>query len=272
MPELPEVETVRRGLAPYLIGQRLIGAQVREPGLRWPVPDTLHEKLAGRQVSTLDRRGKYLLLGLDQGALILHLGMSGSLRLCATDASPNKHDHVDILLGEQGVLRYRDPRRFGAILWCENPLQHPLIAPLGIEPLSGAFNGVWLYQASRGMRTPIKTWLMDAHVMVGIGNIYANEALFHAGIHPQLPAGRLGRLRADKLCEAIRTTLSRAIEAGGSTLRDFVNGHGEPGYFQQTYFVYGRAGQPCLLCGTRIQQFRLGNRSTSYCPICQKKR
>ncbi|NTV95597.1 MAG: bifunctional DNA-formamidopyrimidine glycosylase/DNA-(apurinic or apyrimidinic site) lyase [Thiobacillus sp.] len=271
MPELPEVETVRRGLAPHLVGRRLLGARVREGRLRWPVPDDLDDRVAGRRVDQLERRGKYLIVTLDRGYLILHLGMSGSLRLVTADSPVGKHDHLDFLIEGGDLLRYRDPRRFGAILWCDAPERHPLIASLGIEPLEAGFDGDWLYQASRAIRAPVKSWLMDAHVVVGIGNIYANESLFHAGIHPLLPADRLTRPRCRRLAEAIRTTLERAIAAGGSTLRDFVDGHGEPGYFQQTYYVYGRAGEPCRVCGETVRSTRLGNRTTCFCPKCQKK-
>ncbi len=271
MPELPEVETVLRGLAPFLIGQRLSGALVREPRLRWPVPDDLDALLAGRRIDRLERRGKYLIMTLDRGHLILHLGMSGSLRIVEAAAPVEKHDHLDLLLDTGARLRYRDPRRFGALLWSDDPSSHPLIAPLGIEPLAPGFDGDWLHRASRHIRAPVKSWLMDAHTIVGIGNIYANEALFHAGIHPLLPAGRLSRPRCRKLADAIRDTLNRAIEAGGSTLRDFVNGHGEPGYFQQTYYVYGRAGEPCRQCGAPIRSTRLGNRTTCFCSSCQRK-
>jgi formamidopyrimidine-DNA glycosylase len=208
---------------------------------------------------------------LDRGSLILHLGLSGSLRLLAAGAAIGKHDHLDLLIDDGHLIRYRDPRRFGAVLWAEEPAGHPLIAGLGVEPLGADFDGDWLHQASRGLRAPVKTWLMDAHVVVGIGNIYANEALFHAGIHPLLAAGRLTRPRCRRLAAAVRDTLARAIEAGGSTLRDFVNGHGEPGYFQQSYFVYGREGEPCRTCGGTIRLTRLGNRATCFCPTCQKK-
>lgn len=271
MPELPEVETVRRGLAPHLIGQRLSGANIRESRLRWPVPDDLGQRVAGRRIERLERRGKYLIMALDQGNLILHLGMSGSLRLLSTSAPPEKHDHVDLRLEDGHLLRYRDPRRFGAILWCSLPDQHPLLAQLGIEPLGDEFDGDWLYAAGRGHRTAIKSWLMDAHRIVGVGNIYANEALFHAGIHPLTEAGKLSRPRCRRLAQAVRETLQSAIAAGGSTLRDFVNGHGEPGYFQQTYYVYGRAGEPCRTCGSPIKKLRQNNRATYFCPACQKK-
>jgi len=271
MPELPEVETVRRGLAPHLIGRRLLGAEVREARLRWPVPDDLDQLVAGRRIDKLERRGKYLIATLDRGHLILHLGMSGSLRLSPVGTPILKHDHLDLILEGDQLLRYRDPRRFGAVLWSEAPERHPLIAGLGVEPLDPAFDGDWLYTASRGLRAPVKAWLMNAHILVGVGNIYANEALFHAGIHPLLPAGRLTRPRCRRLAEAIRDTLTRAIAAGGSSLRDFVDSHGEPGYFQQTYYVYGRDGQPCRSCGAAIRLTRLGNRATSFCPACQKK-
>jgi formamidopyrimidine-DNA glycosylase len=271
MPELPEVETVRRGLAPHLIGRRLLGARVRENRLRWPVPDKLDARIAGRRIEALARRGKYLIVNLDSGHLILHLGMSGSLRLTPNSTPIEKHDHLDLLLEDGQVLRYRDPRRFGAVLWSEAPEAHPLIAGLGIEPLDPAFDGDWLYAASRGVRAPVKSWLMNARIVVGIGNIYANEALFHAGIHPLLAAGRLTRPRGRRLAGAITGTHDRAHEAGGSSLRDFVNGHGEPGYFQQTYYVYGREGQTCRTCGAAIRLIRLGNRATSFCPACQKK-
>lgn len=271
MPELPEVETVRRGLAPHLCGRRLLGAVVREARLRWPVPADLGTRLAGRHIEGLARRGKYLLLTLDRGHLILHLGMSGNLRLVAAGTPAARHDHVDLPLDDGQTLRYHDPRRFGAVLWSDDPGRHPLLAGLGIEPFDDAFDGGWLHAASRGVRAPVKNWLMDAHVVVGIGNIYANEALFHAGIHPLAQAGRLTGPRCRRLAVAIRDTLARAIEAGGSTLRDFVDGHGRPGYFQQTYYVYGRAGQPCRQCGGTLRLTRLGGRATSYCPACQRR-
>lgn len=271
MPELPEVETVRRGLEPHLVGHLLLGARVREPRLRWPVPDDLNARVAGRRVERLIRRGKYLIMTLDRGHLILHLGMSGSLRLSPDSTPAGKHDHLDLIVAGGWLLRYRDPRRFGAVLWSDAPDQHPLIARLGVEPLDDAFDGDWLYAASRGTRAPVKAWLMDAHVVAGIGNIYANEALFHAGIHPLLPAGKLTRPRCRRLAGAIRDTLTRAIAAGGSSLRDFVDSHGQPGYFQQTYHVYGRAGENCRLCGHAIRSTRLGNRTTSFCPVCQKR-
>ncbi len=271
MPELPEVETVRRGLAPHLQGQRLVGARVRQPALRWPVPLDLDARVREQPILSLSRRGKYLLVQLATDWLLVHLGMSGSLRLTDPGIDPGKHDHVDLLLANGPVLRYHDPRRFGAILLTPDPDRHPLLAPLGIEPLSEAFRGEWLYQASRQRRTSIKAFLMDAHTIAGIGNIYANEALFRAGIHPSTMAGRLSRTRCERLAVQIRSTLEAAIAAGGSSLRDFVDGQGNPGYFQQSYFVYGRPGSPCRTCGHAIRIMRQGNRATFYCPECQKR-
>jgi formamidopyrimidine-DNA glycosylase len=271
MPELPEVETVLRGLRPHLEGARLAGAVVREPRLRWPVPVGLDAQLRGQTVRSLGRRGKYLLLELDRGQLILHLGMSGSLRVLTRPEPPGPHDHVDLLLEGGACLRLRDPRRFGAVVLSDTPGGHPLLLRLGLEPLDPAFDGERLYALTRGRRTAIKQFLMDAHIIVGIGNIYANEALFHAGIDPRLPAGRLGRARCVRLATAIRATLERAIAAGGSTLRDFVDSAGRPGYFQQDYAVYDRAGEPCRRCGTSIVGFRQGGRSSYVCPACQKR-
>ncbi|NWG85929.1 MAG: bifunctional DNA-formamidopyrimidine glycosylase/DNA-(apurinic or apyrimidinic site) lyase [Hydrogenophilaceae bacterium] len=270
MPELPEVETVRRGLMPHIVGHRLRGARVRHPQLRWPVPAKLDSLIKGQRIGALERRGKYLILQLENGGLLLHLGMSGSLRLVDAGTPPEKHDHVDLLLDSGQALRLRDPRRFGAVLWCEEPASHPLLTSLGIEPLERGFDGASLHALTRGRSTAIKHLIMDAHVIVGVGNIYANEALFQAGIRPTLRADKLSRPRCDRLAAAIKDTLRRAIKAGGSTLRDFVNGHGEPGYFQQSYFVYGRAGEPCRRCGAPIKLLRQANRATYYCPRCQK--
>jgi formamidopyrimidine-DNA glycosylase len=278
MPELPEVETVLRGLAPHVTGKRLLGARVREPRLRWPVTPDLDRQLADCQIKTLERRGKYLLLELVRphpallvGRLIIHLGMSGSLRLCPVQQPPDAHDHVDILLEGGQCLRLKDPRRFGAVLLADPTEVHPLLASLGVEPLGADFDGNCLYQLSRGRRVAIKSLLMDAHKVVGIGNIYANEALFHAGIDPRLGAGRLSRRRCERLAGTIQDTLQKAIAAGGSSLRDFVNGHGQPGYFQQTYYVYGRTGQPCRNCGTAIRHLVQGGRSSYLCPHCQTR-
>ncbi|MFC4160259.1 bifunctional DNA-formamidopyrimidine glycosylase/DNA-(apurinic or apyrimidinic site) lyase [Chitinimonas lacunae] len=270
MPELPEVETTRRGIAPSLLGKSLAGATVRESRLRWPVPPDLAALVAGRTVEAVGRRAKYLLFDLGTGHLILHLGMSGSLRFLHEAPPAVKHEHVDLLLSDSALLRYRDPRRFGAILWQPGPAElHPLLRDLGPEPLEAGFDGAYLEQALAGRRTAIKLAIMDARVVVGVGNIYANEALFRCGIAPQREAGELSRAECGQLADAIRLTLTESIAAGGSTLRDFVDSSGQPGYFQQHYFVYDRAGLPCHRCGQAISQTRLGQRSTYWCPYCQ---
>jgi formamidopyrimidine-DNA glycosylase len=271
MPELPEVETTRRGLEPHLVGQRIQAAIVRHAGLRHPVPEALKQVLPGLTLRSIERRGKYLLLDCGEGWLILHLGMSGSLRILPAATPPEKHDHFDLVLKSGQCMRLRDPRRFGAVLWTTAPPEsHPLLASLGVEPLTAAFDGDFLYRVSRSRRTPIKQFLMDGHIIVGVGNIYANEVLFSAGISPKTAAGRLGKERCTKLAALVKDILHLAIAAGGSTLRDFVNSAGNPGYFQQQYGVYGRTGQPCLRCGSTVRQLRQGQRSTFYCPGCQK--
>jgi formamidopyrimidine-DNA glycosylase len=272
MPELPEVETTLRGLEPYLAGQRITRIIIRQPQLRWPVPENLPQLLQGREILALHRRGKYLLLELDRGTLILHLGMSGSLRLLPAGTPAGKHDHFDLILGNGKLMRLRDPRRFGAVLWHAGGdiSQHPLLKDLGPEPLEKDFDAEYLYWVTRNRNAAIKQVIMDSRIVVGIGNIYANEALFHAGIRPQSAAGKLSLPRCAKLVQAIRKTLRAAIKLGGSTLRDFVGSSGEPGYFQQHYWVYTRAGEPCRKCGTPIKQVRQGQRSSFYCPICQR--
>ena len=270
MPELPEVETTRRGLAPHCSGRHLLAAVVRNPKLRWPVPDDLSARVAGQHIIQIDRRGKYLIINLSHGALILHLGMSGSLRVQDSATPAGVHDHVDLILDNHTCIRLRDPRRFGAVLWTQNDAaRHPLLENLGPEPLSDAFDGAYLYRISRGRSSAIKQFVMDSHQVVGVGNIYANEALFSAGIRPGTAAGRLSKTRCTALVAAIQETLARAIEAGGSSLRDFVNSAGEPGYFQQQYKVYGRSGEPCRVCGQLIRLRRQGQRSTFYCSKCQ---
>jgi formamidopyrimidine-DNA glycosylase len=227
--------------------------------------------LRGQTIRTLKRRGKYLLAGFDRGTLILHLGMSGSLRLLSAGTPAGKHDHFDLALGSGMLVRLRDPRRFGAVLWHEGDVSaHPLLAALGPEPLEGEFDARYLCQAARGRRIAVKQFIMDSRVVVGVGNIYANEALFRAGIRPQLAAGKLSLPRCTRLVEEIRATLAEAIEKGGSSLRDFINSDGSPGYFQQHYWVYGRAGEPCSKCGKPIRQIRQGQRSSFYCGSCQK--
>ena len=273
MPELPEVETTRRGLSPHLEGATITDVVTRCARLRWPVPDDL--PLRGQTILTLRRRAKYLLLDCGTGTLILHLGMSGSLRILPFDTPAEKHDHFDLVLNNGRLMRLRDPRRFGAVLWHEGDVNaHPLLARLGPEPLADSygehtFDARYLYQATRGRSVSIKQFIMDSHVVVGVGNIYASEALFSAGISPRLKAGKLSLARCVKLVEAIRATLSAAIEAGGSTLRDFVNASGNPGYFQQQHWVYGRAGEPCRICGAPIMQIKQGQRSSFYCENCQ---
>jgi formamidopyrimidine-DNA glycosylase len=270
MPELPEVEVTRRGLAPKLIGRTISGVAVREPRLRWPVPRAVRA-LAGRTVKAVRRRGKYLLLDCGDGHLIVHLGMSGSLRVLPRGTPAQKHDHFDLELGDR-VLRLRDPRRFGAVLWTPAPdaATHPLLAHLGIEPLSRALNPARLHALTRAHRAPVKQFLMDGRRIVGIGNIYANESLFRAGIDPRRPARSLSPEKSARLAKAIKATLRAAIRAGGSTLRDFVGADGAAGYFQQRYWVYDRAGQKCRRCGARIRRLAQGQRSTYYCPTCQR--
>jgi formamidopyrimidine-DNA glycosylase len=271
MPELPEVETTRRGIEPHLRGRRVRAVVVRERRLRWPVPPELERELPGQTIDSVRRRAKYLLLDTPAGSLILHLGMSGSLRVLPARTAAQRHDHLDIVLDDGQCLRLRDPRRFGAALWTrDDPGRHPLLAGLGPEPLGKEFDGGHLFRLSRGRRVAVKEFIMQARVVVGVGNIYASESLFRAGIHPRRAAGRIGQERYEKLAVTIREVLSEAIQQGGTTLRDFTDGEGRPGYFQQELRVYGRAGRPCLNCGTAIRQLRLGQRSTFYCPRCQR--
>ncbi|WP_367025511.1 bifunctional DNA-formamidopyrimidine glycosylase/DNA-(apurinic or apyrimidinic site) lyase [Methylococcus sp. ANG] len=271
MPELPEVETTRRGIAPHIAGRRIVDVRVREPRLRWPVPADLAETLAGRRVGDVRRRGKYLLLDFEGGTLIAHLGMSGSFRICEPNLPPRKHDHADLVFEGAVCLRYHDPRRFGCLLWTADPPErHPLLAELGPEPLEGEFDGAHLHRLAAGRNTAVKSFIMDSHVVVGVGNIYANEALFLAGIHPGRSAGKIGLARYRNLAGRIAEVLAASIEQGGTTLRDFVNESGAPGYFQQVLRVYDRAGQPCRVCGEPIRCVRLGQRATYYCPRCQR--
>lgn len=270
MPELPEVETTLRGIHPFLQQQRIESVCVRNGNLRWPVPADLSSRLRGHTVLRVWRRGKYLLIDFSHGSLIIHLGMSGSLRILTEDTPPEKHDHIDVMLASGHGLRYTDPRRFGCFLWSdEDPLLMPQLANMGPEPLSPEFNVDYMWQQSRGRKVAAKQWLMNGAVVVGVGNIYANEALFMAGVRPQRPAGRLKRVEIERLVEAVRTVLARAIEQGGTTLRDFVDSDGKPGYFAQELAVYGRGGQACGRCETLLKELRLGQRSTVYCPACQ---
>jgi len=270
MPELPEVETTRRGIRPHIEGRTIRTVTVRERRLRWPVPRALARTLAGRCVTTVDRRGKYLLLRLDAGCLLLHLGMSGSLRVLPAPTPAAKHDHLDIIFENDTCLRLRDPRRFGSIHYTRgDPLRHKLLAGLGPEPLGEGFSGDYLHRAARGRKQSIKTFIMDSCIVTGVGNIYANEALFLSGIHPKRPAGRVALARYRSLAENIRAVLLRAIEEGGTTLRDFTGGEGQPGYFRIHLNVYDRAEQPCRVCAAPIRQHRIGQRSSFYCVNCQ---
>lgn len=273
MPELPEVEVVRRGLQAGLSRRVVSRVEVRESRLRWPVPDGLSRELAGRRLESVERRGKYLLMDFGGATLIAHLGMSGNFRILDAPQAPARHDHVDIDFGGR-LLRYHDPRRFGAMLWhtaADGPLSaHPLLAGLGVEPFSDAFDAELLYRATRGRAVAIKQLLLSGTVVVGVGNIYASESLFRAGIRPSTPARRIGRERCGRLAQAIRDTLADAISRGGSSLRDFVGSDGQGGYFQLDCFVYGRAGQPCRICGTPVAMRRDQQRATYWCPTCQR--
>jgi formamidopyrimidine-DNA glycosylase len=271
VPELPEVETTRRGIQPHICGHRIERLIVRQRQLRWPVPKGLERQLAGQRIDSIRRRGKYLLLAVGTGTLIIHLGMSGSLRVLAADLPAGPHDHIDLVLENGKRLRFTDPRRFGTWLWSEKAVDHhPLLASLGPEPLGDTFTGDYLHRTSRGRKQAVKNFIMNSHVVPGVGNIYANEALFRAGIHPARAAGRISRKRYDRLVADIKTVLAEAIRQGGTTLRDFVNGAGKPGYFRQRLQVYGRTGAACPGCATPIRQSRIGQRSSFYCPVCQR--
>ena len=272
MPELPEVETTRRGLAPHLVGRTIVAVTVRDARLRWPVAPDLADHLAGQRIQDVRRRAKYLILALERDALIVHLGMSGALGLVAAGAAAGKHDHFELSLDDGFALRLTDPRRFGSIHRVRgDPERHTLLAGLGPEPLSADFEPQRLHRSTRGRRASIKETLMNARMVAGVGNIYANEALFHARIHPRAAAGRISLARYAVLVPAVQTTLRAAIEAGGSSLRDWRHADGSPGYFQQRYFVYGREGQACRVCGARIRSIRQGQRATYYCPSCQRR-
>jgi formamidopyrimidine-DNA glycosylase len=270
MPELPEVETTCRGIAPYVTGEKITRVIVRERRLRHPIPRQFAAKVSGRRINAVQRRGKYLLLVCDAGSVIIHLGMSGTLRLVPTAKPAEKHDHVDLQLGNGMALRLRDPRRFGLMVWTEDdPLRHPLLCGLGPEPLSAAFNAAYLFKHSRGRKLAVKQFIMDAKVVAGVGNIYANEALFMAGIHPLRAAGKVTAAECALLTKAIKRVLRKAIAAGGTTLRDYVDGDGRSGYFSQKLLVYGRDGEPCAKCARKIETLRLGQRATYYCRHCQ---
>lgn len=272
MPELPEVETTRRGIEPYLTGKRVHQLIVRDSRLRWPIPADLAALIQGQTIRSVERRGKYLQLKFDSGTLLVHLGMSGSIRvLINTGSAPDKHDHVDLVMEGGARIRYNDPRRFGAWLWQPRDEGHMLLDSLGPEPLTEDFDSDYLFARSRKKKQPIKLFIMDSKVVVGVGNIYANEALFRSGIRPTLPAGKVSRARMSLLVDAIKTVLAEAINQGGTTLNDFTGADGKPGYFVQKLSVYGRTGKPCLQCGALLKEIRLANRSTVYCSQCQTR-
>ncbi len=270
MPELPEVEITRRGIEPHVRGQRLAGVVIRQRQLRWPVPEEIESRFGNQVVECVRRRAKYLLFDTRSGSAIMHLGMSGSLRVVNVNTPPQLHDHVDLVLGRHKILRLRDPRRFGALLWCErDPLEHPLLKHLGPEPLSEAFDGDYLVRQARGRKVAVKAFIMNSRIVAGVGNIYANEALFSAAIHPHRAAGRISAARYQRLADAIKAVLQEAIAVGGTTLRDFLRADGTPGYFRSVLQVYARAGEVCHRCGQKIRCTVQGQRSTHYCPGCQ---
>jgi formamidopyrimidine-DNA glycosylase len=269
MPELPEVETTLRGLAPHIVGRRVTAVEIRQPRLRWPIPDTLATLIAGQKLVGITRRGKYLLLQFPPGLALIHLGMSGSLRIVAAGTPPLTHDHFDFVFGKT-VVRYCDPRRFGCLLWIDGETAtHALLDSLGPEPLTDAFNAEYLYLRSRKRSQAIKQFIMDSKIVVGVGNIYANESLFMARIKPIRKAGSLTRKNCADLVRDIKFVLQRSIEQGGTTLRDFVGGDGKPGYFKQQLLVYGRGGEPCVQCGKGLKEVRMSERTTVYCVVCQ---
>lgn len=271
MPELPEVETVRRGIAPHVRGRIVTGVRLRELRLRWPVARSIGRTLSGQRLLDVSRRAKYLLLALDRGHLLIHLGMSGHLRVVPAGRPADRHDHLDIVLDSGACLRFHDPRRFGSVLWTTRPPeQHPLLRGLGPEPLSDGFNGGYLHECARGRRLAAKSFIMDSRTVAGVGNIYASEALYRAGIHPSRPAGRISLRRYDGLAEAVRDTLEDAIERGGSSLRDFLDEDGNPGFFVPLLRVYDREGKPCTGCGEAIRRRIIGQRASYYCATCQR--
>ncbi len=270
MPELPEVETTRRGLAPHVEGRRITGVVLRRPDLRWPIPPEVARELPGQRVLGVRRRAKYLLLDTAPGSALLHLGMSGMLRVLPAKTPVETHDHVDLALDSGRVLRFTDPRRFGCLLWQPAGATHELLEHLGPEPLSEDFDGDYLFERSRGRKAPVKAFLMDQAIVVGVGNIYAAESLFRAGIAPARAAGSVSRERYARLAAAVKTILGHAITRGGTTLRDFLSPDGAPGYFEQELFVYGREGEACKACGRRLRDGRMGNRATAWCPGCQR--
>jgi len=270
MPELPEVETTRRGLSPHLLGRAIHGVILRRADLRWPIPPEIEQQLPGQRITDIRRRAKYLLLDTDAGSALLHLGMSGSLRVLPGDTPLRTHDHVDISLDNGRLLRFNDPRRFGSLLWQPAGSTHALLQGLGPEPLDAAFDGEYLFQRSRGRKAPVKTFLMDQAVVVGVGNIYAAESLHRAGISPLREAGRISRERYQRLATAVKDILGYAITRGGTTLRDFISPDGAPGYFEQELAVYGREGLPCPVCARPLRHALIGQRASVWCAHCQR--
>jgi len=270
MPELPEVETTCRGIAPRIQGETIEKVIIRQTKLRWPIPQNLNTKIKNQIINSVTRRGKYLLLTTDMGTVIIHLGMSGSLRVIASNLAAEKHDHVDIVFKNGTCLRLRDPRRFGAVLFtADDPMQHKLLNNLGPEPLEKDFNTNYLFNKSRKRSVTIKSFIMDSKIVVGVGNIYASESLFKAGIHPKKAAGQVTKGKYSLLVKAIKTVLKAAIKSGGTTLKDFTKSDGKPGYFKQKLSVYGRKGEPCPICGKAITHSVIGQRATYYCTHCQ---
>lgn len=271
MPELPEVETTCKGISKHLKNKSIAKVVIRQPKLRWPIPQQLKKVLPQQKILGIERRAKYILITTTTGTLILHLGMSGSLRIVKATTPFDKHDHFDLILKNGNCLRLHDPRRFGAVLWTSKPvLEHKLLNKLGPEPLTKDFSAEDIYSQSRKRKVTIKQFIMNAHIVVGVGNIYASEALFLAGIHPRKAAGSVSLARYKKLVESIKQVLTAAIKQGGTTLKDFTQSDGKPGYFQQQLNVYGRKDQPCLICNKLISHCMLGQRATYYCTQCQK--
>ncbi len=271
MPELPEVETTLRGISAHIKQQTIAKAIIRQYQLRWPIPANIQQLLANKSIAKLERRGKYILLRTNSGTIIIHLGMSGNLRILTKPTPPKRHEHLDLIFHNNKILRFTDPRRFGAFLWVEgDPYEHPLLRNLGVEPLTKEFSGQYLLSQAKGRTIAIKTLLMNNAIVTGVGNIYAAEALFASCIYPAVPAKSLSIERLDKLVKCIKLILRQAIKRGGTTLKDFVNSEGKPGYFSSQLKVYGRNGSPCMVCGKTLERMLLGQRSTVYCGSCQR--